>query len=47
MFERNLFQSKFADFFQKTYGNSVWIAVRDKCSSDAQAKDTPDELNAK
>ena len=47
MFERNLYQSKFADFFQKTYGKSLWLAVRDRSGSDAQAEDTPDQLNAR
>ena len=47
MFERNLFQSKFAEFFEITYGEAAWLAVHTQCMASETDSMTPDEINAK
>ena len=47
MFERNLFQSKFAEFFEITYGEACWLAVHNQCMASETDSMTPDEINAK
>ena len=47
MFERNLFQSKFAEFFEVTYGKAAWLAVHNQCVVSETDSMTPDEINAK
>ena len=48
MFERNLFQSRFAEFIASTFGKTTWMQVMVWCGDDS-VDDTsdPDEGNAR
>ena len=48
MFERNLFQSRFAEFIASTYGKAAWIRVAVSCGDDSiDDFSDPDESNAR